>query len=311
APAIIAVIDAVEPVGAFPLPQRISALHAAASVRAAAAACLLATVNRRYPTPDFASLADMHAWSSTLAAFVEEVAALLNATRDLLQQEALAFQAWIDHLDADLTRAARRVRVHAPNAILPDWASDLEDAEARALTALADWADALETLTFDHLHNARQSGLLDHVGRRLVRRLPRLGLLALGVAAGATMLRQHDITPGDLSAAVRHVAPDDVAQRFHDAGRGLGVLPRRALTHVQDAADALDPLQARLRALLDTVQGRHTLTIRDSAMFDALLAELERHGYRADDLRTLLTPADTAAAFPRTVTVQREAPGDR
>ncbi len=299
-PAVLTDIDAVVP-HEIPLQEpaaHVYACHYAVSLRAALVHLLLARVDTQYAAPRFRSLREASAWTQAFGEFLEEVNAVLDGTRELLQQEALAVQHFLDHQRRHLRRLEVRLRAQASHIEPLTWADELQEAERTALETLSAWADALEEQAFSGLETARRSGALELAAKHLARRAPRLALTVLGVAAGATLVSQ----------AVRPNGMEQVASR-------LAVLPRTWETAATDPREAVSGLQLRVRRFLDELvhtRGRQTVEVKSGRALNALLEELRRFGYQpAEVLRALgLERVEEADGRDEPVKLTLQATGD-
>ncbi len=271
-PAVLTDIDAVVP-HEIPLQEpaaHVYACHYAVSLRAALVHLLLARVDTQYAAPRFRSLREASAWTQAFGEFLEEVNAVLDGTRELLQQEALAVQHFLDHQRRRLRRLEVRLRAQASHIEPLTWADELQEAERTALETLSAWADALEEQAFSGLETARRSGALELAAKHLARRAPRLALAVLGVAAGATLVSQ----------AANH-------SRIEQAANRLAVLPRTWGEATARPREAASNLQLRVRRFLDELvrtRERQTVEIKSSRALEALLDELRRFGYQPDNV---------------------------
>ncbi|MDQ7028286.1 MAG: LysM peptidoglycan-binding domain-containing protein [Ardenticatenia bacterium] len=282
-PGVLANVDAIEP--GVPLPAELAApvyaFHYAVSLRTALVRVMLAHVDEHYPVPRFQSLREAAAWTQAFGELLEEVNAVLDGTRQLLQQETLAVQQFLDRSRRELRQLEVRLRAQGLQATPLTWADELQEAEATALDTLSAWAEALEKEAFSGLERARRSGVLELAAKHVARRTPRLALALVGLAAGATL--------------VSHASPSSaswlppLAER---AREGLVSLPRVWSRAVEDVAErAPSGVRSRVRLFLDQLVGareRQTVEVEDGRTLAALLAELRRHGYQPEDVLRLL-----------------------
>ncbi|GEM_PF-5912169 len=282
-PGVLANVDAVEPGAALPAEPAapVYAFHYAASLRTALVRAVLAHVDERYPAPRFRSLHEAAAWTRAFGELLEEVNAVLDGTRRLLQQESLAVQQFLDRRRRELRRLEVRLRSQGQQVAPLTWADELQEAEVAALDALSSWAQALEEHAFAGLEQARRSGALELAAKHVARRTPRLALALLGLAAGAALVGHASSSPD--------AWPHRLAER---AREGLASLPRAWPRTADDAAEwPTSGVRSRVRQFINQLVGareRQTVEVEDSRTLAALLAELRRHGYRPEDVLRLL-----------------------
>ncbi|HBY97262.1 MAG TPA: hypothetical protein DEP84_25540, partial [Chloroflexi bacterium] len=250
-PHLFSLIDGIEPAEMIVADGREGAeqYHYACELRTALLQYVLGVINERYQVPKFQNLLQASQWIDAFSSILQEADAVVDGTYQLLRDEALAVQSYLDRQRAQLERLDRETRSRDVLIRRLGWREQLAAAEEHIINFLADRAESVERITFERIAADKSPGAVEMLAVHTARRAPKLGLLLLGLASAATGVAGFKATGRplptigglEIPTPIRGQASEQETARQVALGRqktSFGVVPRQFVELTAPAAAA-------------------------------------------------------------------------